>query len=187
MDSIKAKKSNLRKQHIKLRNDMKISDISLKSQLICNSIIETNEYQKAEQLFCFYPLGNEVDIIALIKQGLDDQKIVCFPKVMSKTTIKFYRVKSLDEFKVGNFNVMEPVSNEEVFIKEHSLMIVPGLAFDNQGNRLGYGGGYYDRYLDQDTNHYLHKIGVCYDWQKIKDVPVDEFDKKLNRTISELY
>jgi len=187
-DKLSEYKKKLRQIYLSKRNNMSSEEIKFKSESICKQILNSKEYTKASQLFCYYPLVNEVDILPVVKQGLRDGKVLCFPKVLNKTTIVFYQIKSLDDFVKGSFNVLEPVTTKEVNVNVNTLMIVPGLVFDEENYRIGYGGGYYDRYIMQSRSeiHEFTTIGVCYFWQKTKLIQKDTYDQKLTRIINEL-
>lgn len=180
-------KNELRKSFLAKRELMSRDEIVSKSQSICDTILQSTEYKKAKQLFCYYPLASEVDIKALAKKGLADGKTIGFPKVINKTTIKFYKIESFEEFEKGNFNVMEPTTGKELSIQSETLMIVPGLVFDDENYRIGYGGGYYDRYIQKalEFNSFLTTIGVCYSWQRAEKLPRNSYDQKVDRILNE--
>lgn len=187
MNNIERRKKSLRKTHLQKRNLMNIEDIRYKSQKICDTIINSLEFLEAEQIFCYYPLGSEVNILSLFEACKSTGKVICFPKVLNKTTMKFYEVNSLNEFTPGHFNVMEPTGNMEVLPSNNDLMIVPGLVYDKENARIGYGGGFYDRYIQNALNvaQNFRTFGVCYNWQIIDSLPSNEYDQKLFCIITE--
>lgn len=185
IDSIQDNKEQIRKLHLQQREAMTPEEISDKGNRICEAIANTTEYKLAKQLFCYFPLGNEVNMLPLVLKSLNDGKIICFPKVISKTRMKFYKVSALDELEIGKFNVLEPKSTEEIVVNQESLMLVPGVVFDEENYRIGFGGGYYDRYLSTHMNKFLTTFGIGYDWQVVKKVPRNSFDVQLDRIITE--
>jgi len=187
MAELKKLKKELRDQHLSKRNLMSLEEVNSKSASICQLIINSEDFKRADQLFCFYPLGKEVDILPIVLEGFEQGKIICFPKVMDKKTIRFYKVNTLDDFELGKFNVMEPITTLEIKPSINDLMIVPGLVFDKSNGRIGYGGGYYDRYIQaaMTINPEFTTFGVCYKWQLIEDLPKADYDQELYRIIYE--
>ena len=134
-------------------------------------------YQKADALFCYYSCRGEISTLQLIKQALSDGKRIAVPKVTGDTMI-FVWLDDLGAIQKGYCGIPEPVSSEEA-VDETALMLLPGLAFDQEGRRCGAGGGYYDRYLALHPYH--PTIGLCYDFQLVEkletqphDIPVEE-------------
>lgn len=189
MENIEILKKDLRESFSNKRKQMSGEEIRLKSKSICEIIIDCQDFQQAKQLFCYYPLGNEVDILPLIIESFRSGKVVCFPKVLNKTTIKFYQVTSLDDLEIGCFNVMEPKTTLEIIPTHNDLMIVPGLIFDKTNARIGYGGGYYDRYIQtaMTLNPKFATFGVCFEWQLIESLPTADYDQKVERIINERF
>ena len=136
-------KKEIRKQYKMLRNKMSEMEVKEKSDRICQNIISSNLFQQAERILAYAPLGNEVDIRPVIEEGWRQQKRIVFPKVFGDT-MRYFEISSFSQLKEGTFHVMEPVETNPVDWEE-ALVFVPGVAFDRQGNRMGYGKGYYDR------------------------------------------
>ncbi len=172
----------------KLRADMKrkrdgINQEARKrwSDEVCRSLQEQPAFRRAETVCFYYPLGSEVNLLPLAQKALASGKQVAFPRVEG-SEMALYRVLSLEEFAQGAFQVMEPVSSALVCEPE-MLVFVPGLAFDEQGSRMGYGKGYYDRYFAR--NPYCHKIGVCYEMQLVSEVPCEDRDIRMDAVVTE--
>ena len=89
----------------------------------------------------------------------------------------------MDELEPGYMGIMEPVSDEHE-VPDGGLMIMPGIAFDNERNRIGYGGGFYDRYLSEHMNDY-YKTAICFDYQVVESIQADEFDIKPDKIITD--
>jgi 5-formyltetrahydrofolate cyclo-ligase len=124
------------------------------------------EYKRAGTLLCFVSTAIEVDTRALIREALDDGKIVAVPYCVEGTRkMRFYRILSLEELAPRTFGVLEPdpMKAERITDFHDALCILPGIVFDRDGYRLGYGGGYYDRFLSRS---FLGKggvtCGICY-------------------------
>lgn len=116
--------------------------------------------------------------------------------------MEFYFITKLEELKIGKFGILEPIT-EEIFCntQQRVIILIPGLSFDKKGNRLGYGGGYYDRYLERiletnhnvieinhnitETNHNITKIGLAFDCQIAEEIPVQPHDQKMDIIVSQ--
>ena len=131
------------------------------SQKICGKIAGHFWFLETEKVYFYYPLGKEVNLLPLAEQALALGKTIAFPRVNGKD-MEFYQVSSLSDFREGCFHVMEPVG-EELMTEEMPLVLVPGLGFDLQGGRMGYGGGYYDRYFFRYPC--CRKLGIAYSVQ----------------------
>ena len=164
MISDKDVKGKLRKKMRQIRDrldEMQAQDLSL---AICDHMREIPVFARAEHVFLYYPFGREVNVLPL----LDEEKTFYFPKVFGKDMI-FVRYDEEVTFIKSAFGILEPMGDQaDRTPPEETCVIVPGLAFDSAGYRVGYGGGYYDRFLASKPGT---AIGVCFDFQKIEDVP----------------
>lgn len=143
-------------------------------------LIEKNaEYQKAKVVMLYYPLWDEVDCRPLFEAALKAGKRVILPTVEGDDIVPV-EITGNTEWRVGDFNILEPVAEE--YTGAIDLMVVPGMAFDDNGNRLGRGKGYYDRFINQHPNAY--RIGLCFAFQKIERVPTEPFDWHMNEVIA---
>lgn len=174
-------KQELRKYYLEQRRT--ISDKELKSKDITNKIISLKDYEMAKVIALYNSLESEVDTQNLIKERLENNKIVVLPKVINKTEMKFYKISSLDELERGAFGIYEPIENENNLVEpnEIDLMIIPGVCFDKNKNRVGFGGGYYDRYLSGENN--IFKVGICFDEQLLKDEYIEAEDNDIKMDI----
>ncbi len=143
------------------------------SKKICERIFDLDEYKACENLLIFYPYSGEADILMVARKAIEQGKQVFFPKVTGDTTMDFIEIKDLKDFNNGYKGILEPIGNQ-LFDKQNiigkTLMILPGSAFDEYGNRAGYGKGYYDRYLETCHTHII-KVGVCFYLQMLKQLP----------------
>lgn len=176
-------KDILRKKYLMRRNQMNLKDVSYKSVEIYNKLLQTDVYNHADQVFTYVSKQNEVNTHQLIIDGAKNNKRVAVPRVIKKGIMKFYYISSFDDLSIGKFEVLEPqdMSNEAIPSKR-SIMIVPGLAFDKSGNRIGYGGGFYDRYLNQYPD--ITKIALAFDIQFVQEIPVGQHDVKVDMIIT---
>ena len=130
----------------------------------------------------YYPLGNETDTLYIFQRALIDNKTVVFP-VTDIVTSEMTPVLADNntQFLKGAYSVFEP-DNKKVYNEKIDLVIVPGIAFDKRGFRVGFGKGCYDRFLEK-TN--TIKVGFCYDFQITDNIENDIFDIKMNYLVSE--
>jgi 5-formyltetrahydrofolate cyclo-ligase len=137
-------------------------------------------------VFLFLSMNSEIDTRPLLESALKDGKKVFVPKVYSEKLV-FYNVTSAEgPWEKGAFGIREPAAGGKAASFEDfpALIVVPGLAFDKSGNRLGKGGGYYDRFLGELDTEYT-TIGLCMDFQIVDFVPAGEKDKKMDRVLTQ--
>lgn len=157
----------------------------LNSKKICETVTQLELFKKAEIVMVYVPIAKEVDCRAIAEKCWQMKKKVAVPKVdFNKKTMKAVEIKSLNdsEFKSGEL-VKKPISEKVVQIKDVDLVIVPGLGFDQEGNRLGRGGGYYDRFLADSGEAIL--CGVCFDCQVVEKMPINENDAAMDYIVTE--
>ena len=157
-------KQTIRSLYLEVRNN--IQDKEIKSKKITKKIIETNEYKKAKVIALYKNLKSEVSTDELINYSLRIGKIVVLPKVTDNNLI-FYKINKDTNFIKSNFGVLEPDNNNYISKEDIDLVITPGICFDKYKNRVGFGKGYYDRFLE-GTN--LKTIGICFQEQITNDV-----------------
>ena len=174
-------KKEIRKQYKMLRNKMSEMEVKEKSDRICQNIISSNLFQQAERILAYAPLGNEVDIRPVIEEGWRQNKRIAFPKVFGDT-MKYFEISDFSKLEEGTFHVMEPKEDYPVDWEE-ALVLVPGVAFDRQGNRMGYGKGYYDRFFKGKTD--CVKVGVAYELQVANHLPTEENDLPMEYLVTE--
>lgn len=155
------------------------------SKDICNNFLSSDEYKNCKALLCYVAFNGEVDTSSIIIRALSDLKTVGVPVCLDKNgKMEFFKISSLDDLHKGTFGISEPDVAEEKRIVdfEDCIIVVPALCFDEFGNRLGYGRGYYDRYLQ---NHSLISFGLCYNMLIIDYVVNDAYDKRVDFVVSE--
>ena len=123
-------------------------------------------------IYGYYPLGKELSLLKFLDWALEAGKRVALPKVEG-SEMDFYEITSLQEVKKGSFGVMEPVTGQKVNWEE-AVCLTPGVGFDRQGNRIGHGAGYYDRYFEIHPR--LIRMGIAYEFQVVKEIPAEETD-----------
>ena len=173
-------RNELRIRLKKLRSLQSDETIKNKSKVIADRLFSLQKFQESKQIAFYSSFNNEVSTDSMIDYSISLDKDVFLPKInQSKNTMSFYKIKSRDDSEKGALNILEPSSNQRSLLSEYTfkLIIVPGIAFDYSGNRLGFGYGYYDSFLKDKNN--LYKIGLAFDFQlseiepKTNDVPMD--------------
>lgn len=152
---------------------------------IFKKLLESEAYKKASVIFTYISFGCEVDTINFIKKALSDNKTICVPKVISKIEgMEAYKITSLNDLEKGYYGILEPKNHCQLINpSEINLIIMPGVAFDKTNGRIGYGGGFYDRYLKRVTSG-TRKIALAYTFQVFDSIPTDEFDEKVDFIIT---
>ena len=138
---------------------------------------------KVKTIGAYYPINYEVDCLSIFKKFLEKNYLISLPVISISNQMNFFNW-SLDTYlKVNNMGIPEPLSKKIVY---PDLILVPLVGFDKNNYRLGYGGGYYDRYLEKLGKFKKFKtIGLSFSFQKIKKLPLNKFDKKLDFIITE--
>ena len=174
-----------RKLLIQLRK--RIKDKTSKSNYIFEKICALEVYKNAKTIAVYANMANEVETDNFIVQCLKDGKEICVPAIVDDGIIQFYSIKSLEELKIRNlhkYEIREP--DIEIiklkFYNQIDLFIVPMVGYDIMCNRLGYGGGYYDRYL---ANCKAHKIGVAFDMQMLEVINTEKTDVPMDAVVTE--
>ncbi len=186
MLDIRPVKKRLREKYKSIRKSTPPGDKNRNDIKITNKVLNLWRYRDAEMILTYVSTDIEVDTREIITQSLQKGKTVAVPKCIDGTRdMEFYAIKGFDDLAVGAFGVMEPVAEkcELLTSLENSLCIVPALSFDYKGYRLGYGKGYYDRFLSTFTGEI---VGLCYTSCMYKDIlPHGKYDKKVPMIITE--
>lgn len=157
--------------------------------IIKNKLLNLDWYKNSKIIAVYNNFNTEVDTKVFIEMCLREGKIVCVPIIENNYKMNFYRIESLNDTKYQNkFNINEPLKKiDNLMLKDKiDLMIVPGICFDLNKNRVGFGKGYYDRYLQ---NCKAHKVGVCYSEQILHNdfIQTDATDVKMNLIINDKF
>ena len=160
---------------------------------IYKKLIVSELYLNANNIFIYMSFGKEIETKNIINKALKDKKKVYIPKIYKEDkSMRAIRLKSLAELKENSMGILEPIDDSDYINKEKiDLIIVPGVVFDLSGNRIGYGGGYYDRYLE-DIKAIRNKLVLAYDLQVIDFIDSEIHDIKFdyiitNTRFSEIY
>ena len=130
-------------------------------------------YRQAKTIYGYLPYNQEIRTWDLLAQALKDGKQVAVPKVYGDE-MRFILLTDLTRVAPGYASIPEPIDDEPVVNDPTALVLMPGLAFDREGHRMGYGGGFYDRFLTEEPNH--PTIALCYEFQLLEHIPTEEFD-----------
>ncbi len=170
-------KQSLRELLIQKRRMMSAEERTAQSALILSQLEKMTVFQEAKTVLLYYPKNNEVDVLPLFKRYKRD-KVLLLP-VTHRRGMTANPYEGNDKMHRGKVGIPEPTTPP--YEGEIDLIIVPAVAFDKQGNRLGRGGGYYDRFLKKQSHATF--IGVGYDFQLVDEVPVRQHDQKMHRII----
>lgn len=179
-------KKDIRK-HILGRRDKVELDIRREwDKGIFSKLIYSEFYKNAKIIFAFVSFESEVDTHQIINQALKDSKTICVPRIESKERgMEIFKINSLDELETGYFGILEPKKScPSIDPQKIDLILMPGVAFDREGGRVGYGKGFYDNFL-RKMNKKVDKIALAYDFQLLDKVPMDEFDVRIDGVITE--
>lgn len=176
----------LRKQKMQERDSLSAEMRQAFSDIITNKVIELEEYKQAETILCYVSCRREVRSVELIENSLKEGKAVGVPKVEGDDMC-FYKIMSMDDLEPGYFGVLEPKTCKPIEETNNSLVIVPGLVFDLDLNRIGYGKGFYDRYFQkaETVGNSLIKCGISYDMQICDRIETNQYDRHLDMIITE--
>lgn len=180
----------LRKEFKALRDNIPANQRIDMSQGIAKNVLALLEsnFKGANIFLCFYPFGSEVSLLNLYQKLLDDGKDLYFPvSNVASHELSFYHVKDLrNDFVEGAYGIMEPkqsLDTLDFFIDSFGVVFTPGLIFDEQCNRVGYGAGYYDRFFAMHPK--LCKIGICFHKQLTKHLNVEAHDVPLDYIVTD--
>ncbi len=172
-------KNELRKKYLLVRKN--ISNKTVKDQNILNKVLSNNKIKEAKVILCYVSNSEEVDTINLIIELLKT-KVIAVPKIEDKK-MNFYIIKSIQELKEGYYGILEPISINLLTDYSSSVSITPGICFDYDGYRLGYGKGFYDYFYS--LHPHLYKIGLCYKECLLDKINREKFDVKVDEIITD--
>jgi 5-formyltetrahydrofolate cyclo-ligase len=174
----KFNKNSMRKHIATLRNSLEINAIKFYSEVIVNKINKLYEYKQARHVGIYFACNNEVNLSALWQNNMEKQFYA--PKIIGENLLML-PFKNTNDLIIGKYNILEPKTSDNSD-QELDILFVPGLAFDKNCNRLGMGGGYYDKLLI--THPAKQVIGVAFDFQIVDKIPTDPWDIKVDKVIT---
>jgi 5-formyltetrahydrofolate cyclo-ligase len=177
-------KRKLRKRVIEDRLQLIPEKVKQKSDRIMSTFFSTDDYKKAKVVMFYVDMRNEVMTKAAINKAIAEGKRVVVPRVKKGYGLLAIEIQSLEELSPGTFGVMEPPEKEEIVLKDIDVVVVPGVAFDRNGYRIGYGAGYYDNFLPKLKSD-AKNIAVAFEMQLRDLIPVESHDVKMDMIITE--
>ena len=138
-------------------------------------------YQNAKTIYGYLPYNQEVRTVPMLEQAIRDGKRVAVPKCYGEEMRFLYITDFVNEVAPGYANIPEPIADEPVADDPTALVLMPGLAFDPMGHRIGYGGGFYDRFLAKEPDH--PTLALCYGFQMVEHLQTEEFDIPVDQVL----
>ena len=175
-------KRTLRREIGDKKRSMTEAQIQNRSHILAEKLFSTEQYKQAESLYAYLSINQEVRTAPIIERAWADGKRVAVPKIRGEEML-FIWIDSFDALVEGRYGIPEPASDGPVAGDETALMLMPGLAFDQTGRRIGYGGGFYDRYLARHPKH--PTIALCYDFQLRERLEADAHDVPVDLVITD--
>ena len=166
-------KTELRREIRARKRAMTEVEIEERSARLARLFFASGAYQNAKTIYGYLPYNQEVRTVPMLAQALKDGKKVAVPKVYGDE-MKFLYLDDLTAVAKGYAGIPEPIADEPVAQDETALVLMPGLAFDPQGHRIGYGGGFYDKFLAAEPNH--PTLALCYEFQMLPKLDVEDHD-----------
>ena len=166
-------KAALRQTIRRMKRDMTQEQIEQAGKRLTELFLQSELYRKANTVYGYLPYNQEVRTVPMLEQALRDGKQVAVPKVYGEE-MKFIYLTDLSQVEKGYAGIPEPMADEPVADDPNALVLMPGLAFTKNGDRMGYGGGYYDKFLNREPEH--PTVALCYDFQIVEQLPTEEHD-----------
>lgn len=166
-------KKELRAAIRQQKRAMTEEEITAKSIRLGELFADSDAYRKADTIYGYLPYNQEVRTVPMLERAIREGKRVAVPKVIGED-MKFIYLTDMSQVEKGYAGIPEPVADGPVAQDPTALVLMPGLAFDPQGHRIGYGGGFYDRFLAQEPDH--PTLALCYDFQMVDRLETEEFD-----------
>ncbi len=173
-------KKQLRREIREKKRAMTEAEIQEKSLRLGELFADSQLYRSAKTIYGYLPYNQEVRTVPMLEKAIADGKRVAVPKVYGDE-MKFIYLDDLSAVKKRYAGIPEPVADTPVADDETALVLMPGLAFDRDGHRIGYGGGFYDKFLAQEPNH--PTLALCYDFQMLPELQTEEFDIPVDQVL----
>ncbi len=166
-------KKALRREIREKKRAMTEEEIIFRSEKLGQLFAQSEAYRKAKTVYGYLPYNQEVRTVPMLEQALREGKRVAVPKIYGDT-MKFLYLDDLSRVEKNDMGIPEPIADTPVADDKTALVLMPGLAFTKRGDRMGYGGGFYDRFLAEEPDH--PTLALCYDFQMVDSLPTEEFD-----------
>ncbi|MBC8500897.1 MAG: 5-formyltetrahydrofolate cyclo-ligase [Nanoarchaeota archaeon] len=177
---MKQSKQTLRKEILVKRDSLSKDLVASKSNRIKKILFDLEEFVDSRKVHCYVSIDNEVQTHVLIKEISESKKV--FIPYVDGDEIKQTRFLGFNKLKRGTFGILEPINPTQEDTNP-DIVIVPGIVFDESGHRIGYGKGYYDKFLEE--NYDVLKIGLAFEFQILKGLPIDSHDVPVDIIITE--
>lgn len=175
-------KIEIRKKMKSLKSKLTMEQVMVYSDKIYHRLKEFISLNKYNAIYTYVAFNEEVQTNAIIEYAFQNNIKLAVPKIENKQ-MDFYYIQKKEDLKVGFYGILEPKTNR-IAKDNHILMIVPGLAFDKECNRIGYGAGYYDKYLLANHQLSIDKVALSYDFQLVDQLEVEPYDIKVDHIIT---
>ena len=174
-------KSKIRKKILSIRNKKYLSKIQIDAKVIYKILKKRN--MKKKIIGGYYPFNSEIDILEVLRKFEKKKFIITLPKIRKNNQMDFYDWSYKDPLEINEYGIPETISKKKRY---PDILFVPLVAFDKDNNRIGYGGGFYDRYISRikKRKNFL-TIGFAYSFQKVKKIFVEKYDNKLDFVVTE--
>jgi len=186
---IRAKKNEIRAQYKVYRASLPAEERAVRDMRICELFLSSITYRYAKVLFMYAPLANEIDVMPIAVQALADGKTVAFPRCSKEnSTMEYHIVTDIGALESGAYGIREPSETARIqyagdcTAEDHPVCLVPGLVFDRAGYRVGYGKGYYDRYLSTFPGV---RVGIVYADCVLGEIPRGRFDLAVDVLVTD--
>ena len=166
-------KKELRRSIRERKRAMTEEEIVTRSEALGKAFASSPLYQQADTVYGYLPYNQEVRTVSMLEQALRDGKKVAVPKVTGDEMVFIY-LEDLTQVEKGYAGIPEPVADGPVAQNKTALVLMPGLAFDRDGHRIGYGGGFYDKFLQREPEH--PTLALCYEFQMLPHLETEEHD-----------
>lgn len=179
-------KKELRKKMLEKRRLYGIENIKAASRVIHERLFNHNLYLESSAVFTYINTDYEINTTDLISRALSDGKLVAVPVITGRHEMKFVQINGFECLKKNKYDILEPPLDmgKVIVPNKTSLLITPGLMFDFKGGRIGYGGGYYDKYISE--NIFYASIGFCMEFQLSQnELPHEQYDKQVDLLITD--
>lgn len=173
-------KQALRKAIREQKRAMTETQIISKSEKLGELFIASELYKQAKTIYGYLPYNQEVRTTAMLQRALEDGKKVAVPKCYGDE-MRFIYLEDLSQVEKGYCGIPEPIEDGPVADDPNALVLMPGLAFTKEGLRMGYGGGFYDKFLASEPHH--PTLALCYDFQMVEHIPTDEYDVPVDMVL----
>ena len=175
-------KNQLKETSLEKRNSLSKEEIMEKSEKIEDALLNLDQYSKSKTIMFFVSFNSEVYTHDMIRKALKT-KTAIIPKVLHKEIEPSLIIDFDNLIPSGKFGILEPIEIMKIAYKNIDLVLVPGIAFDREGHRIGYGFGYYDKFLTKVPK--AVKIGLCFDFQVVDKIPREEHDVPVDFIVTE--